>query len=44
MPLFAGSLTEADVTDILEYFKSTWGPTEREVNWQATQRVLAEQQ
>lgn len=44
MPPFAGTLTEADVTDILEYFKSTWGPTERDVNWQATQRVLAEQQ
>lgn len=44
MPIFAGSLTEADVMDILEYFKSTWGPTERNVNWQATQRVLAEQQ
>ena len=44
MPLFAGSLSEGDVIDILEFFKSTWGPTERDVNWQATQRVQAEQQ
>ena len=44
MPLFAGSLNENDVMDILEFFKSTWGPTERDVNWQATQRVQAEQQ
>lgn len=44
MPPFAGVLDEDDVTDILEYFKSTWGPVERDVNWQATQRVAAEQQ
>ncbi len=38
MPRFEGRLTEADVLTILEFFKSTWGPQERAVQWEVTLR------
>ncbi len=38
MPAFAGVLIEGEVRSILDLFKSTWGPQERDVQWGATQR------
>lgn len=37
MPAFAPNLDEEDVTAILEYLKSNWGPEERAFQWQVTQ-------
>ena len=42
MPAFAGVLTEEEVHSILDYFKSTWGPQERDVQWSATVREAAQ--
>lgn len=41
MPAFAGQLTESEVFSILEFFKSTWGPQERTVQWEVTLRERA---
>ena len=41
MEPFAGVLTEEEVVSILDYFKSTWGPLERDVQWGATVRDAA---
>jgi mono/diheme cytochrome c family protein len=38
MPAYAGILDEDQVMSILEYFKSTWGPAERDVQWSVTVR------
>ena len=38
MPAFGERLTEAEVLNILEFFKSTWGPQERTVQWEVTLR------
>jgi mono/diheme cytochrome c family protein len=38
MPAFGDQLTGSDVLSILEFLKSTWGPQERSVQWQATLR------
>lgn len=38
MPAFGGKLTEAEVLSILEFFKSTWGPQERTLQWEVTLR------
>ena len=36
MPRFDGTLDEAEVAAIIEYFRSTWGPEERAFNWRVT--------
>ena len=41
MPAFAGQVTEAEVLSILEFFKSTWGPQERTLQWEVTLRERA---
>ena len=41
MPAFGDRLTEAEVLSILEFFKSTWGPQERAVQWEVTLRERA---
>ena len=41
MPAFGGQLTEAEVVSILEFFKSTWGPQERTLQWEVTLRERA---
>jgi mono/diheme cytochrome c family protein len=38
MRAFGGKLTEAEVLSILEFFKSTWGPQERTLQWEVTLR------
>jgi mono/diheme cytochrome c family protein len=38
MPAFGDELTESDALSILEFFKSTWGPQERAVQWRVTLR------
>jgi len=38
MPAFGDRLTKSEVLSILEFFKSTWGPRERVVQWEATLR------
>ena len=41
MPAFGGQLTEPEVLSILEFFKSTWGPQERTLQWEVTLRERA---
>lgn len=36
MPPFRGQLGREEVVDVLEYFKSEWGRTEREYQWWTT--------
>lgn len=38
MPAFGDVLSEMEVLSILEFFKSTWGPQERAVQWEVTLR------
>lgn len=38
MPAFGEVLSEIEVLSILEFFKSTWGPQERAVQWEVTLR------
>lgn len=38
MPAFGDLLSEMEVLSILEFFKSTWGPQERAVQWEVTLR------
>ena len=42
MPAFGDRLTEFEVLSILEFFKSTWGPQERAVQWEVTLRERAQ--
>ncbi len=39
MPAYAGVLSEDETLAILDYFKSLWGPTEREIQWNITWRA-----
>jgi mono/diheme cytochrome c family protein len=39
MPAFGETLSEDEVMSILEYYKSLWGPQERDVQWNATWRA-----
>jgi len=36
MPAFGDKLTDEEITSILDYFKSNWGPDEREFQWMVT--------
>ncbi len=36
MPQFDGTLEDTEIAMILEYLKSTWGPDERQFQWQVT--------
>ena len=38
MPAFGDRLTEPDVLAVLEFFKSRWGPAERDLQWEVTLR------
>jgi mono/diheme cytochrome c family protein len=38
MPTFAGILTDQEVLDILEFFRSRWGGEERAFQWETTWR------
>ena len=38
MPTFGDRLSDEDITSILEFLKSHWGPDERAVQWQVTWR------
>lgn len=42
MPAYGAQLTESDVAAILEFFKSTWGPQERTLQWQVTLREASD--
>ncbi len=39
MPTFGDKLTDDQILAILDYFKSTWGPQERSVQWEQTVRA-----
>ena len=36
MPTFADQLSEEDISAVLEFLKSSWGPNERGFQWQVT--------
>ncbi|MCL1599040.1 MAG: c-type cytochrome [Actinomycetia bacterium] len=40
MPAFGGKLTDREIASILDYFKSNWGPDEREFQWMVTWQDL----
>jgi mono/diheme cytochrome c family protein len=42
MPSFGHLLDDEAVLSILDYFKSTWGPTERDMQWTVTLRDAAQ--
>ncbi len=42
MPTFGDELTRDEIVSILDYLKSTWGPEEREWQWEQTLREQAE--
>lgn len=39
MPAFGERLSDDQILSILDYFKSTWGPDERAVQWEQTVRA-----
>lgn len=36
MPPFGATLTDDEITTIFEFIKSSWGPQERDIQWQVT--------
>ncbi len=40
MPAFGGRLTDEEINTILDYFKSNWGPEERQFQWMVTWQEL----
>ena len=38
MPSFGGTLTDDEIASVFEFIKASWGPEEREFQWQITWR------